>query len=312
MFGMEKTLVIFSYPPSQCPVPFPFGHLPQPLLLLKSLRFHPSNSFITLAKRKGTSVQPLFKQSPAVDNEELEADEGVEAEADELVLEDSHEEILEDDIDDYMEEYIEDDDDAKLFAGDGGEGGGISLAGTWWDKKALEIAEQVSLSFNGDLKIYAFKTTLNATIRIRIEKLSTKYGSPSMADIEAFTSAYRERLDEAEITKDVPENLSLEVSSPGVERVIQIPKELERFKEKPMHVRYRTLNNEEASAEESEGIFRLISYDLELCHCVWGIADVKANRKQAGKGRPLNKKQREWRLQTSFDSLILVRVHSDC
>lgn len=59
-------------------------------------------------------------------------------------------------------------------AGDGGAGGGISLAGTWWDKKALEIAQQVSLSFDGQLDIYAFKTLPNSTIRVRIENLSKK------------------------------------------------------------------------------------------------------------------------------------------
>lgn len=61
-----------------------------------------------------------------------------------------------------------------LEVGDGGAGGGISLAGTWWDKEALTLAEQVSESFDGDLKIYAFKTSANSTIRVRIEKLSTK------------------------------------------------------------------------------------------------------------------------------------------
>lgn len=62
-----------------------------------------------------------------------------------------------------------------LEAGDGGAGGGISLAGTWWDKEALALAKQVSTSFDGDMKIYAFKTTANLTIRVRIEKMSTRY-----------------------------------------------------------------------------------------------------------------------------------------
>lgn len=61
-----------------------------------------------------------------------------------------------------------------LKVGDGGGGGGISLAGTLWDKEALAIAEDVCLSFDGDLKIYAFKTLLNATIQVRIEKMSNK------------------------------------------------------------------------------------------------------------------------------------------
>lgn len=62
-----------------------------------------------------------------------------------------------------------------LKAGDGGSGGGISLAGTWWDKKALAIAKEVTESFDGDLQIYAFRTLLrNSAIQVRIEKLSNK------------------------------------------------------------------------------------------------------------------------------------------
>ena len=36
-------------------------------------------------------------------------------------------------------------------------------------------------------------------------------GSPAMTDIEAFSAAYRTRLDEAEQAKTIPENISLEV-----------------------------------------------------------------------------------------------------
>ena len=36
-------------------------------------------------------------------------------------------------------------------------------------------------------------------------------GSPRMTDIEAFSIAYRKRLDEAELSGSIPENISLEV-----------------------------------------------------------------------------------------------------
>lgn len=105
----------------------------------------------------------------------------------------------------------------------------------------------------------------------------------------------------------------MKVSSPGVERVIRIPEELERFKERAMYVRYTTTSDKAATtAQESDGVLRLISYDMDLRECTWGIADVKINRQQAGKGRPLSKKQREWRLQTPFESLKLVRLYSEC
>lgn len=61
-----------------------------------------------------------------------------------------------------------------MKAGDGGGGGGISLAGTKWDKQVLEMVEQVSMSFDGELGIYAFKTLQNSAIRVRIERLTNK------------------------------------------------------------------------------------------------------------------------------------------
>ncbi|KAL6211212.1 hypothetical protein ACLB2K_016439 [Fragaria x ananassa] len=186
---------------------------------------------------------------------------------------------------------------------------GVSLAGTWWDEKAFEIAEEVILTFEGDLKIYAFKTLPNFTIQVRIEKLSNKSGSPSMEDIEAFSRTYRTRLDEAELARSVPENLCLEVSSPGVERVVRMPQDLDRYKDRPMYVKYVT--DATGSLSESDGIFRLVSFDMETKCCIWGVADVRINREKAGKGRPLNKKQREWQLNTPFDSLRLVRLYSD-
>lgn len=79
-----------------------------------------------------------------------------------------------------------------------------------------------------------------------------------------------------------------------------------------MYVKYTTTDAATSSIQENDGVFKLISYDMELCQCIWGVADVKINRKQAGKGRPLSKKQREWRLQTPFEDLRLVRLYSDC
>ncbi|KAJ8628790.1 hypothetical protein MRB53_022113 [Persea americana] len=102
------------------------------------------------------------------------------------------------------------------------------------------------------------------------------------------------------------------VSSPGVERIVQIPQELDRFKDKPLYVKYVNEKAATESPKESDGVFKLVSFDSESSYCTWSIADVRKNREQAGKGRPLSKKQREWRLQTPFDSLRLVQLYSDC
>ncbi|CAL9121530.1 unnamed protein product [Musa textilis] len=299
-----------------------FGVCSRPLLPPPKLWFlsrHPERGFslISRAKRRDSASQRPPPKQATLEKEEEEVDEErvvVAEEGLEVEFSDDLEEVVEDDDDfeDELEENECEEEEANLFVGDGGAGGGISLAGLWWDKEALAIAEGVSMSFDGDLKIYAFKTTANATIRVRIEKISTKYGSPSIDDIEAFSKAYRSRLDEAELAERIPDNISLEVSSPGLERVVRIPDELERFKDRPMYVKYISDGAASASPQESDGVYKLISYDMELCQCTWGLADVKINRQKAGKGRPLSKKQREWRLQTPFESLCLVRLHSDC
>lgn len=101
------------------------------------------------------------------------------------------------------------------------------------------------------------------------------------------------------------------MSSPGVERILRIPQDLDRFKDRPMYVKYATEMAVTGSTTESDGVFRLVSFDLDINCCTWGLADVKINRDKAGKGRPLSKKQREWRLNTPFDSLRLVRLYSE-
>ncbi|WOL11916.1 hypothetical protein Cni_G20680 [Canna indica] len=273
-------------------------------------------SLVSHAKRRASAPQqPPSKQTILEDEaEDGEAELIVEGDVEIELADGFEDEIFMEDNEDFQEDFEEDifqDEEANLFVGDGAAGGGISLAGMWWDKEALAIAEKVSMSFDGDLKIYAFKTSANSTIRVRIEKVSTKYGSPSMDDIQAFSTAYRTCLDEAEVAGTIPDNITLEVSSPGLQRVVRIPEELERFKDKSMYVKYISDDDATATPRENDGVFSLISFDMELRQCTWGIADVKVNRQKAGKGRPLSKKQREWRLQTPFESLRLVRLHSD-
>uniref|UniRef100_A0A804NQC4 Uncharacterized protein n=1 Tax=Zea mays TaxID=4577 RepID=A0A804NQC4_MAIZE len=75
-----------------------------------------------------------------------------------------------------------------------------------------------------------------------------------------------------------------------------------------VNVRYSTTSDEATTPQEGDGVLTLISYDMDLRECTWGIVDVKINRQQSSKGKPLSKKQREWRLQTPFESLKLVRL----
>lgn len=78
-----------------------------------------------------------------------------------------------------------------------------------------------------------------------------------------------------------------------------------------MYVKYVIEDDSNNPSAEGDGVFKLESFDMETKYCTWSLADVRANREKAGKGRPLNKKQREWRLSTPFGSLRFVRLHSD-
>ncbi|CAI9115635.1 OLC1v1016598C4 [Oldenlandia corymbosa var. corymbosa] len=265
----------------------------------------PKGSFISSAKKKNSQSEPIL--DPSQVEEVYMEDDGLEEEDDDEGLFDDFEDE-EIDGDDYLEdEYIEE----ESRVGDGSGGGGVSLAGTSWDRKALSIAEEVVASFDGEIGVYAFKTLVNGSIQVRIERLTNKSGSPTMKDIEDFSSAYKARLDEAAVQKSVPDDIFLEVSSPGVERVVQVPEDLERFKDRALYVKYSSGVTESGATSENEGIFKLISVDHEANSCTWGLADVRINREKAGKGRPLSKKQREWRLETSFSSLLLVRFYSE-
>ncbi|KAK2390558.1 hypothetical protein QL285_064085 [Trifolium repens] len=282
---------------------------------LQPWRIPSSPLLLTISSKKKNSDSEPVLESTIV--QEVSADEDEEVDDGEFEYDTEIDEEFENDSDgggeyyDEEEGYDVEEEDSVPYAGDGGAGGGIALAGTWWDKKALAIAKEVTMSFDGDLQIYAFKTLVNSTVQVRIEKLSNKSGSPTMEDVEAFSKTYRAKLDEAELAKSVPENLSLEVSSPGVERTVRIPDDLDRFKERSMYVKYVIDDDSNNPSAESDGVFKLESFDVETKYCTWSLADVRFNREKAGKGRPLNKKQREWRLSTPFHSLLFVRLHSD-
>ncbi|KAL6515459.1 hypothetical protein OROHE_018493 [Orobanche hederae] len=270
----------------------------------------PKRSFVVFAKKKNSQPGPVLNPSAFEDVSMVdeEGDDGIE---DDVFLQGSEDdELIEDDgffDDDYFAE------EAEPSVGDGAGGGGILLSGTEWEKRAFDIAEEVTVSFDGELGIYAFRTLLNATIQVRIEQLTNKSGSPSLTDIEDFTIRYRARLNEAEATRSIPGNISLEVSSPGVERIVRIPQDLERFKEHNLYVKYvaEAADTATGSSSEQDGVFRLVSYDPDASSCAWGLANVRLNREKSGKGRPLSKKQKEWRLKTPFDSLRLVRLYSE-
>ncbi|PKA54550.1 hypothetical protein AXF42_Ash000385 [Apostasia shenzhenica] len=166
---------------SSCSFPFPQLQLQptSPASRPFFIGFWPNyqrHSPVYCAKKKESTTrfvpkEIIFEEEEVGNTEGEGALGGVEDEEEE-VIEDLGDEILADDTEGFEDDFVDEDDCANPQVGDGGGGGGISLAGTWWDQKALTLAEEVSQSFNGDLKIYAFKTLANSSIRVRIEKMS--------------------------------------------------------------------------------------------------------------------------------------------
>lgn len=217
----------------------------------------------------------------------------------------------EEDEEEEIEEWEEEEEEAEPKMGDGGDGGGIVLRDVAWGDRVLSIAREILQQLGGNIELYAFKVSPNGYIYVRLDKLTHKYGCPSSEEIEDFSKAYKKLLDEVGEHGDIPDDLGLQVSSPGAERLLRVPDDLERFKDMPMYVSYMQENPETKMQELNEKVLQLDSVDIESKQCVWKLANVRENRDVHGKGRPLNKKQNDWRLTLSFDSVERVTMYLD-
>ncbi|RID74755.1 hypothetical protein BRARA_B01841 [Brassica rapa] len=209
-------------------------------------------------------------------------------------------------IDDWEEEEYEV--EAKL--GDGGDGGGVVLRGVPWGESVLSIASQVLKESEKDLQLFAFRTSPRGYIYIRLDKPSHEYGCPSMDELEEFSREYKKRLDDAGDAKVVPEDLALEVSSPGAERLLKVPEDLHRFKEMPMTVSYEEETNSRKTVKKST-VLLLESVDAESEICIWKLADVRENRDPESKGRPLSRKQKDLRFKLPFSVHRMITLYLD-
>lgn len=115
------------------------------------------------------------------------------------------------------------------------------------------------------IELYSFKTIPSSKrLDIRLDKTGDRYGSPSLEDVEVFSRDFGTRL-EAELVRLSPRpiggipsptdslgpaacscpqgekeagEIEIEVSSPGAERLLRVPEDLDRFRELPMRVEY--------------------------------------------------------------------------
>lgn len=201
----------------------------------------------------------------------------------------------------------EEEDEAEPKVGDGGDGGGIVLENCPWGERVLSLAQSVLGRLGEDMELYAFKTSPRGYIYVRLDKLSHEYGCPSMEEIESFSREYKKKLDEVGATGEIPDDLALEVSSPGAERLLKVPDDLLRFRDVPMVVSY--IEDSDATCPEKCGVYFLDTIEAESGCCVWKLADVKENRDPSAKGRPLSRKQKEWRLKQPYHTITQVTLY---
>lgn len=102
-------------------------------------------------------------------------------------------------------------------------------------------------------------------------------------------------------------NFALKVSSPGADRILKVPDDINRFKDMPMRVCYA--ENIESNCPEGDGVFLLDSIVEDVEMCVWKLANVKENRDPLKKGRPLSRKQKDWRLRLPFNLHTMVTLY---
>ncbi|XP_010511944.2 PREDICTED: uncharacterized protein LOC104787976 [Camelina sativa] len=209
-------------------------------------------------------------------------------------------------IEDWEEEEEE---GVESQLGDGGDGGGVVLRGVPWGERVLSIAAEVLKQSDKDLELFAFKTSPRGYIYVRLDKLSNEYGCPTMDELEEFSREFKRRLDDAGASKLVPEDLALEVSSPGAERLLRVPEDLPRFKEMPMTVSYVEETNSRTAVKNA--VFLLESIDAESDKCVWKLADVRENRDPESKGRPLSRKQKDLRITLPFTYHRKISLYLD-
>ncbi|KAG9439840.1 hypothetical protein H6P81_020005 [Aristolochia fimbriata] len=207
------------------------------------------------------------------------------------------------DSDDGWEE--EDDETTESQIGDGADGGGIVLnEDVPWGRRTLSIAQEVlsQSTDDADIVLFAFKTSPRGFIYLRLDKLTERYGCPTMEELEAFSRLYKTQLEKVGESGEIPKDLAVEVSSPGAERLLKVPEDLHRFKEMPVRVVYV-----DEDSLQKDGVFLLDSIDNESELSVWRLANVRENSQR--KGKALSRKQKDWRLSLSFQAVKRVTLY---
>lgn len=180
-----------------------------------------------------------------------------------------------------------------------------TTGGVAWGATALAAARSVLAAppFAGVFVLYSFRVhAAQKRIVVRLDKPAESFGSPTIDELAAFSTALDAALDAASVAAD---ELTVEVSSAGAERRVAVPGELRRFGTRPMRVAYRA----QPSGALVSDVLKLVEVGTEAA--TWRLADVKANRAHLKKGQPLSKKAKEALLSIPFTDIREVSLHVD-
>ena len=188
----------------------------------------------------------------------------------------------------------------------------VFTGGTDWGEAALQALTEVLRrpEFHDKLQMFAFKVSKERRkIGISIDKLEDKFGSPTLDEITLVSRLLNVTLE----GRGFPDDVSFEVASPGAERRVRIPSDLDRFR----HLKFKVMYT--ASAEEvgTEGnVTRVLMIENiegeDSKFVTWKLANVRSNYDPAGKkGVGMTKKQKEWRLRMSIDDIVRANLYID-
>ena len=248
-------------------------------------------------KNKATKKKKVTKQQREEEGEGEEGDGDIawEEEGDE------EEEVEAEDINVVYADYDEKD----------VQGGNIDTASTPWGELALECVKVVLSEgknieeFEGNLQLFAFKAIPSTKrIMISVDDLDDQNGSPSLDDLIAVSR----KLNELAESKGFPDDVAIEVASPGAERKLTIPEDSLRFRELKMKVIYN--DDENDNPENETMILNVEDFEEESGLVVFRLADVQENRPPK-KGMPMSKKKKEWRKKVKYVDITSANLYID-
>ncbi|GMH45014.1 hypothetical protein BSKO_12971 [Bryopsis sp. KO-2023] len=186
----------------------------------------------------------------------------------------------------------------------------IQVGESEWAKMVLKCVQQVLAESHSmeNLDLFSFKVKdAVRKVEIRLDKRDNEFGSPGLEDIQEFSKALTREMED-ELGEEQAGLIEVEASSPGAEREVRLPEELDRFKHLPMQVEY--LNEDDETKNQILNLDGLEKMEGVILKSRWKLADTKMGR-FARKGRGLNKKDRERIIELKTTQLRKVNLYLD-